>query len=371
MNTNCLCALWCQTRSGDFVADKTCQPSMFCLKDTMGRAISGSYSIIWLVKSAIASRVKTEILLLPLWVWTCGNHPLKINVPPEKKTRLCCYSGNIGYSLTEMTATASNGELKNGCGHLWVIQAQPSRKPPLGQLPGLEFRHGPSLPNHPQVSSFDSPDEFVKWKWLDLTDLIAIALICTLSSVYQFLRLVVLSFVLPMAHVCFVSSTFFFRLDHRMKTVWQSTCAKYKMGWWYTLYTCIVYRCIQRRSGNLNTKFKWWSNGWCSRLSVKRSTHTKQLKPRRRWQTWCVTDVADTKSNWGRVKQLGRMYNLCLHSRQTKHHQAPLTCDFERNMGRFVGWNTALGFWLYLNNKTAPSVGNDYVFLLVILLCPL
>ena len=85
MNTNCLCALWCQTRSGDFVADKTCQPSMFRLKDTMGRAISGSYSIIWLVKSAIASRVKTEILLLPLWVWTCGNHPLKINVPPEKR----------------------------------------------------------------------------------------------------------------------------------------------------------------------------------------------------------------------------------------------------------------------------------------------
>ena len=106
-------------------------------------------------------------------------------------------------------------------------------------------------------------------------------------------------------------------------------------------------------------------------LSVKRSTHTKQLNPRRWWQTWCVTAVADTKSNWGRVKQLGRMYNLCLHSLQTKHHQAPLTCDFERNMGKFVGWNTALGFWLYLNNKTAPSVGNDYVFLLVILLCPL
>lgn len=261
MNTNCLCALWCQTRSGDFVADKTCQPSMFRLKDTMGRAISGSYSIIWLVKSAIASRVKTEILLLPLWVWTCGNHPLKINVPPEKKTRLCCYSGNIGYSLAEMTATASNGELKNGCGNLWVIQAQPSRKPPLGQLPGLEFRHGPSLPNHPQVSSFDSPDEFVKWKWLDLTDLIAIALICTLSSENQFLRLVVLSFVLPMAHVCFVSTHFFQAWPQDEDSVTIHVC-KVQDG----VMVHIVYLySIQRRSGNLNTKFKWWSNGWCSR----------------------------------------------------------------------------------------------------------
>ena len=366
MNTNCLCALWCQTRSGDFVADKTCQPSMFRLKDTMGRAISGSYSIIWLVKSAIASRVKTEILLLPLWVWTCGNHPLKINVPPEKKTRLCCYSGNIGYSLTEMTATASNGELKNGCGHLWVIQAQPSRKPPLGQLPGLEFRHGPSLKKHPQVSSFDSPDEFVKWKWLDLTDLIAIALICTLSSVYQFLRLVVLSFVLPMAHVCFVSNTFFFRLDHRMKTVWQSTCAKYKMGWWYTLYTCIVYKEgveIWTPNSNDDQTDDALGKALDSHKATQTATAMTDLVcDRCSWYIW---------SNWGRVKQLGRMYNLCLHSLQTKHHQAPLTCDFERNMNRFVGWNGALGFWLYLNNKTAPSVGNDYVFLLVILLCPL
>ena len=152
-----------------------------------------------------------RILFLPLWVW----NGLNMWEPPVEKTHhvfstfrqrhiYAAKAATLATALQKRQDTASDGEIwwdmvKHRCGHLWVIQAQPSCQPPLGQLPSLDHQVG-STRWICKVKMIGSC-----WIWLQLQSVA----ICLHLYTYQFFRLVVQSSVLPLAYAYFVSITCF------------------------------------------------------------------------------------------------------------------------------------------------------------------